>query len=284
MSMGKQSAPAAPNYTNLAQQQAELSQAAARQATTANRVNQTTPFGSLNYSITGKDQYGNDIWSANQQLSPEQQKLLDYQNQTSLGLGQLQGGQLDYVRQMLAKPFDTSQLPANQINPGQTAQDALMARLEPSFNKRQSALETQLANQGIGRGTEAWNNAMGEMNQSRNDAYTQAALQGMNIGQQARQQALQEQMGLRQLPMQELNALRAGSQVQMPNYINAPQQATVQGPDLMGAAQNQYQAQLAATNAQNQGTSNFMGGLMGLGGAYVGSPSGSSAITRVLGF
>ena len=83
MSMGKQSAPATPNYNQAAERTAQSNLAAARQATAANRVNQITPYGSLNYSVTGKDQYGNDIWTAQQNLSPEQQRLLDYQNQSS---------------------------------------------------------------------------------------------------------------------------------------------------------------------------------------------------------
>jgi hypothetical protein len=43
----------------------------AQTATAANRVNQSTPFGSLEYTQTGTDASGNPIWSANQTFSPE---------------------------------------------------------------------------------------------------------------------------------------------------------------------------------------------------------------------
>lgn len=278
MSLGKQSAPAAPDYTGAAQATAQGNLAAAQTAAAANRVNQYTPYGSLTYSESGKDSQGNPMWTANTQLSPEQQQILNYQNQTSLGLGSIQNQGLDYVKQMLSQPFDTSRLPAEQINAGQTAQDAIMARLNPTFDKRQAALETQLANQGIARGTEAYTNAQGDLNNARNDASTQAALQGMNIGQQSRQQALQEQSFLRNEPINTLNAVRSGSQVQGPSFVNVPQQATTQGADLMGATQAGYNAQLAGVNAQNAQTANTFGGLMSLGGAALGSPWAGKAM------
>jgi hypothetical protein len=113
------------------------------------------------------------------------------------------------------------------------------------------------------------------LNNARNDAYTQAALQGMGIGQQARQQSLQEQSFLRNEPINTLNAVRSGAQVQGPSFVSVPQQATTQGADLLGAAQSQYQAQLGASNAANQSTSNALGGLMSLGGSFLGGPAGS---------
>ena len=78
------SAPAPPDYAGAAQQTAQGNIDAARQATAANRVNQVTPYGNLNYAITGADPYGNPTWTATQTLSPAQQQLLDYQNQTSI--------------------------------------------------------------------------------------------------------------------------------------------------------------------------------------------------------
>jgi len=67
---GKSSAPAAPDYTAAAQATAAGNLAAAQTATAANRVNQVTPYGTLNYDITGKDPYGNPTWTATQTLEP----------------------------------------------------------------------------------------------------------------------------------------------------------------------------------------------------------------------
>ena len=212
-----------------------------------------------------------DTWSATVQLTPEQQALLDKQNQMSLQLGDVGLQGVGYVQNMLNQPFDTSKLPAEQITAGQTAQDALMARLNPQFDRQQAALQQQLANQGIGQGTQAYENAMDEFNRAKNDAYTQAALQGINVGQQARQQALQEQAYLRNEPLNTLNAVRTGSQVTNPNFVGVPQQATTAGPDIMGATQAGYNANLANYNAQQAGNNAMMGGLFSLGGSVLGA-------------
>ena len=47
------------------------------------------------------------------------------------------------------------------------------SRLDPQFADAQTALETQLANQGIGVGSDAYTKAMESQNRSRNDAYHQ---------------------------------------------------------------------------------------------------------------
>ena len=267
---GKGDAPPAPDYTGAAVATAQGNADAARIAAKANRVSQYTPYGNLVYTsgINGDP----DQWRADVQLSPQQQELLNRQNETSVGLAGLQGKGLEYVSNMLDQPFDTGKLPGEQINAGQTAQEAIMSRLNPQFAQNEEMLRTRLANQGIAPGTEAWNNEFRTFQQGRNDAYTQAALQGMNIGQQARQQALQEQAFLRNEPLNTLNAVRTGAQVTNPTFSNVPQQATTQGADYLGAAKAQYGADLANYNAQQQGQNAMMSGLFSLGGAALGSP------------
>ena len=223
--------------------------------------------------------YDPDMWASKVTLSPDQQALLDQQNKISLGLNTTMDKGLGYVNDMLANPFDTGKLPAEQINAGQTAQDAIMSRLQPQFDRRQSQLEQQLANQGIARGTEAWGNAQKDLDYARNDAYTQAALQGMGIGQQARQQSLQEQAYLRNEPLNTLNAVRTGAQVTNPQFTNAPQQQTTAGPDLLGAANANYQGQLSAYNANQASNSGLMGGLFNIGSSFAGSPTGAAALS-----
>ncbi len=280
---GKSKAPKAPDYTALAKQQADSQLAAVRAQTAANRVNQSTPFGSVNYSTSGKDSYGNDLWNADIKLSPEQQQILDQQNKLSIGLGGSMNNALDYINQNLANPLDTSNLPAQQINPGQTVQDAIMSRLNPQFDRRQQQTDAQLANQGIAQGTEAYRNAQTDLGNQRNDAYINAALQGMNTGQQARQQALQEQMTLRNDPINTLSALRSGSQVQMPNFINPSQQGATQGVDYMGAGQAQFNSGLGASNAQNAAAGNFTSGLFGLGGSLLGGAGAAGGFGNLFG-
>ncbi len=74
------SAPAAPDYSGAARETAAGNVEAARVATAANRINQVTPYGSLTYTQSGTDPYGNPTYTATQALSPDQQRLLETQN------------------------------------------------------------------------------------------------------------------------------------------------------------------------------------------------------------
>lgn len=265
------SAPPPPNYAAAAQETAAGNLEAARTATAANRVNQYTPYGSLEYSINPESQwdiYGNPTWSATQKLSPEQQQLLDIQNQTSLGLGNMAQTGLGYVEDMLQSPFDTSKLAQTGINPGETMQDSVMRRLQPQIEQGKEALQAQLANQGVVPGTEAYNRAMTQQAQKENDLLTSAVIQGTQTGLAANQQGFQQLGYMRNEPLNTLNAVRTGSQVSSPNFVsNVPQQATTQGADLLGAATAQGNYATAANNASTAAGSNLTSGLLGLGGA-----------------
>jgi hypothetical protein len=204
--MGKSSStPAAPDYTG-----------AANATAAGNRVSQVTPYGSFKYSESGTDTQGNPMWTATTTLSPAQQQLLDIQNQTSLGLGNLQQQGLGYVQNMLNQPFDTSSLPSLQGNINQTnlnqvgqgpqlqtdlenqgmqgwdrANALIMQRLQPQLDRQSKQLDTQLAQQGIMPGSEAYNIAKQQMAQGQNDLLNQAQLTGLGAQQQFFGQGLQ---------------------------------------------------------------------------------------------
>jgi hypothetical protein len=260
------SAPAAPDYSGAARETAAGNVEAARVATAANRVNQVTPYGTLTYTQTGQDPYGNPMWTATQALSPEQQQLLDVQNRLSQRTGGLAEKGVGYLENTLASPFDVSKLPSTGFNPSQTYQEAYMQRLAPQIEQSREQLQQRLANQGIDIGSKAYDRAMMQQAQRENDLLATATTQGFGVGQQARTQALQEAAYLRNEPLNMLNALRTGSQVTGPTYINAPQQATTVGPDLLTAAQAQGQYSLGDFNARQASQSGFNQGLMGLGG------------------
>ena len=260
---------ATPDYTGAAQQTAQGNLDAARAATAANRVNQVTPYGSLNYSVSGSDPYGNPTWTATQALSPDQQQLYNYDVATSKGLGELQQKGLGYVGKMLDQPFDTSTLAKTGIDPSQSYQDAYMKRLAPQINQSREQLDQQLANQGIKLGSEAYNRAKQLQAQKENDILLGATTQGFGVGQQARQQGFQELAYQRNEPINTLNAVRSGSQVTGPQFVNSSQQATTAGADYMGAAGLTGQAGIANANAENARTNAMMSGLFSLGGAGV---------------
>ncbi len=258
---------ATPDYTGAAEATGQSNIKAAQLATAANRVNQYTPYGSLTYSQEGTDPYGNPMWAARQSLSPDQQELYNLDIATSKGLGQLQSKGLGYVGQMLDQPFDTSKLVSTGMDPSQSYQDAYMKRLAPQLAQSREQLDQQLANQGIKLGSEAYNRAKALQAQKENDILLGATTQGFGVGQQARQQGFQEAAYQRNEPINTLNAVRSGSQVQGPTFVNPSQQATTAGTDYMGAAGLTGQANIANANAENARTNAMMSGLFSLGGA-----------------
>jgi hypothetical protein len=272
--IGKDDAPPPPDYAAAARETAAGNLAAAQAAAAANRVNQITPYGNLNYTQTGTDASGNPMWTATQTLAPAQQKIAEQQAQLSSGLlGTAQQG-LDYAGNLMAKPgIDMSKLPSTGFNPGQSYQDAMMARLEPQINRENQSFEQDMANKGIGAGTQAYNTAKTLLAQNQNDRYNQATVQGLNAGLTANQQAFAQQGYNQMQPINVINALRTGSQVASPSYVNPALQSTTAGPDLLGAAGQQYNANLAQTNANNAATGGFFSGLMNIGAAAAGAPT-----------
>jgi hypothetical protein len=240
----------------------------ARAATAANRVNQVTPYGNLDYTQSGTDPYGNPTWTATTSLSNIGQQLLNNQNQTSLGLGSAINAQLGQVQDVMGQGFNPN-LPSTGMNPGQSYQDAYMQRLAPQLAQSRESTTASLANQGIAPGTQAYENAMRQQAMKENDLLLGATTQGFGVGQQANQQAYNQALTNYNLPLNTLSSLRTGAQVQNPSFVNSAQQATTSGADLLGASQMGYNAQMGDFNAKQAAQANFNQGLMGLGGAAI---------------
>ena len=217
-----------------------------------------------NSFITNSDP---DVWKATQTLSPAEQAKLDKNNNLELGLLDTAQKGLQGVDEALSRGFNWDALPQSQINAGQTAQDAIMARLNPNFAQSEESLRTRLINQGVRPGSQAWDNEFRNFNAGKNDAYSQAALQGIDVGNRARQQAIQEQSFGRNEGLNMINALRTGSQVNQPNFVNTPQQATTAGADLLGAQQAQFNGDMNAYNGKQAASNGFLGGLGNLASA-----------------
>ena len=262
------SAPAAPDYTGAANATAAGNLAAAQAAAAANRVNQVTPYGNLDYSQNGTDAQGNPTWTATTSLSDVGQQLLNNQNSTSLGLGSAINSQLGNVQNTMSQPFNPN-LPQVGINAGQNYQDAAMSRLAPQLSQQRELLNNQLANQGIPVGSQAWQTAQMNQGQKENDLLAANTTQGFNTGLAANQNAFNQQMTQYNMPLNTLSSLRTGAQVQNPTFVNSANQATTAGPDLLGAAGSQYNAAMGNFNSGVAQQANFNSGLMGLAGAGI---------------
>jgi hypothetical protein len=79
-------------------------------------------------------------------------------------------------------------------NAGINAQQAILARLDPTIQAGDVSFKQALANQGLAPGTAAYDAAYRNRQMGINDLYSQAALQGINIDMAARQQGLNEQL------------------------------------------------------------------------------------------
>jgi hypothetical protein len=257
-------------YIQAAQATSAGNLANAQAATAANRVNQNTAYGSLNYQQSGTDAQGNPIWSANQTLAPQFQGT--FNNLTS------------NLANTTANPFN-----ANQYNAGTSqgftgmegwdkATGLINQRLQPQMKQALEAQNSALANQGIVPGTVAYDNAMRTFNQGQNDLTTQAQLAGSQIQNQMQGQSLAQQQAnnaaLGQNFSQNFNAynnplnqLGAFKSATTPGYVNPYSQAAVGGPDYLGAFSTSQAQQLAARNAQAAAAANKTAGLYGLGSA-----------------
>lgn len=314
--MGKSSPspPSAPDPVATANAQSASNAQTARLQAELNRVDQYTPYGSIVYSqvpntTTGAgtggtgsgvgvtvgsggetDSGGNGVdesgysyrpgenrWRADITLSPEQQRILDLQNQARTQYGEIGNRSLERVGGIMDTPIDFSGLP--QINDGVTdrsrVEDALFARLNPQLDAQRNALDTRLRNQGLTPGSEAWEKSFREYGMTENDARLatigaagQEQQRLFNMSSQDRARALQEYLAQRQIPLNEAAALVQGAQVQYPQFAGVPQSG-VQPTDVAGITQNAYQNQMAAYNAQMQQQSGLFGGVAQLGGALL---------------
>ena len=116
---------------------------------------------------------------------------------------------------------------------------------------------------------------------ARMQAQNQAIAQQQALNQQfadqqnrLRQQAIAEQQMRRGMSLNEMNALLSGQQVQMPTMPSFTAAGRAETPNILGATQMGYDAQLGAYNAQQAAGSNMLGGLFSLGSAALGNPYG----------
>jgi hypothetical protein len=158
-----------------------------------------------------------------------------------------QQGQFGYAQQFVQGPelqreIDIGNLPQGPVNAGMTAQQAILSRLSPQLQGERQALQTQLINQGLRPGGEAYNSAMAAQMQKENDLLLQAAAQGISLDQAARQQAFNEQQSRAMFANQAaLSGFGAG--MEQAGLYNTGLGQNLQQSLATQAAQNQAQQQ-----------------------------------------
>lgn len=362
--MGKSQSAPDPYQTAAAQTQSNQQTAAYNAA--LNRVSQYTPYGNSVFSQTGVDSTGAPIYRNDITLAPEAQAQLDNQLKQNDQLSQIGFGLADQAQASLKNPVTMDGIPglqysanggpiSSQIRSGgplvynlntagvpdlpnsndygaqvQQAQDAAYRSqtqyLDPQFKNAQSDLNSQLANQGVVQGSDAWSRAQTQLGNQKQQAYqsaqdaavaagnaeqstlfnqainanqagmNNAAVEGnfannaqnqqytqnandatfantaqqqqfaqnqsnANLNNSTAQTALSLRAYLASLPLNQLSALRTGTQIQNPTFTQAPQ-SNAAGTDISGDIYKSYQLNQANNN-------NLMNGLFGLGTAAI---------------
>lgn len=259
---------ATPDYAAAAKETAAGNLQAAKYATVANRATQINPYGKVEWQRGATDY---DPWTQTTSFTPQGQKLFDLQQAQDMAYGQAAQKGFENIKGLFENPnIDESKLTAMPTNGGMTSQQAMLSRLQPTLDSNDEALRARLANQGIGLGSTAYNREQTLAGQRANDLYLQAASQGIGMDMNARQQGLNEQYQRMQQPLNLINALKSGSQVQAPQFGSYAQQATTSGPDMMGAAGAQYGASLDSANATNAWNQGMQQGLFSMAGSSMG--------------
>lgn len=245
------SSPSPPDPYQTAAAQTASNKETANYQQSLNMVNQITPYGTLDYKQTGTASTGAPQYTATTQLSPELRNLTDTGIANAQGNANLEGTLLGNSQAALSKPLDLS-WGATESN-----LDALGRQtLDPQFQQGQDQLEQRLYSQGLRPGQAAYDQQMTSFNNNKNAAYNNLYLTG-------HQTAVNDLSQQYNSPLNALSALRSNTQVSQPGIqTTATPQTGVQGTNISGLIEQNYQSQLASSNAT-------MGGLFGLGGAAI---------------
>lgn len=276
--MGKKDA---PDYKGAAEDTAKSELEYLDKSTQANRPNQKNAWGSIDWS---QDPSGN--WTQTQTLNDNLQGSLDAQQGMQKGRSELAQGMMGSVQDDYSQPMDFDKYGQEQgleFDPSQLRQRAedaaygrATSRLDPRFEQEGESLEVNLRNRGLTEGDAAYDSAMQNFNQSKNDAYGQAQMGAVGQGRaesaqdfqqqmgstghtnQLRRNAMGEEMQQRGNSLNEMNTVLGGQGVNAPSFDGFNQAGRSSGVDYLGAMRDK-------SNFEQGASGGFMKGMMGMG-------------------
>jgi len=201
----------------------------------------------INFDTNYRDRVAGDLMTRMQPVHERQQSQLE----TQLANQGFQIGTEGYTRAL-------ADLQGRQAAERYNALDSAGSEAQRLFNMEQA--KSQFGNQALGQAASMDQSRMGVMNSalSQQQGLNQQAAEFQN---RLRQQAIAEQMQRRGMSLNEMNAVLTGQQVgmpQMPTFNTAQRSET---PNILGATQMGYDAQLGAVNANNAASANTLSGL-----------------------
>lgn len=264
---------------------ADLNQGYINQQSLANRPTQVTPWGTTSWTKDGKN------WTQNTTLTPALQETLNNTFDINKSLSETGKGQLDYIKNAYAT--DPSVMADQSGATRNKVEDALYgrmtSRLDPQYNQAEKTMDARLAAQGLNPNTEAWNRAKDQFGRQKTDAYQTAMNEAIATGGTEYDRQMKNLITLRELPLQELQAMLAGvtpSMPQMPGFSTqgVPQigQPTASVPDMSSLMQNSYNSQLSGYNANQAQNAQIGSAAMSTLGSIASTPAVSSAISSAL--
>lgn len=225
------------------------------------RADQYTPFGSSTWSESDDGK-----WTNNVNLSAEQQSLYDKGLAGQNQMADLLQGAGDRVKTGLEAPTDFS--PEARDASRQKIEDALYARqlrlANPQMEDAMRARNDQLQQSGFSINNDAYDKSIGALTQSQDEIRGGARDRAILAGGAEDDRVLNQMIQLRQMPMNELNALRTGTQITQPGTESQFSTPNLANTDVLGAYDSKYQGELDAYNADTSSGNALLGGLFGL--------------------
>ena len=210
--------PPPPDYLGSAKQQGKENKDAALASSQLSNPNVSNPYGDQTIEYRIDPATGNPVPYVKQTFSPGQQGIFDatqnlQQETANLGLTAAKN-----AAGILGQTFDIQNIPGIEKTAidRNSVRDSLVARATEANTIDRDKKRSNLVAQGIPVGSEAYNREMAQLDRSMVDARQQAELGAGQAEQQAmaaRQQLIQEALLQRQTPINEIAALRSGSQM-----------------------------------------------------------------------
>lgn len=210
-------------------------------------------------TMPSRDQFSTaPEYSRSVTLSPEVQRVFDAQMGNDAALAELAGSRMGSVTDALSAPLPST----NQDD----VIEAIMSRLQPQFDRDEDRMRTRLVNSGADPtvNERLYGTEMGLFNQAKNDARMQALL----AAPQYAGQELNNAILARTQPLNEVLAMKNGSQVNMPQFSGTPQVASP-GVNIADMIMQGYNADVNANNAKVAQQNSILSGLFGLGAAGI---------------
>lgn len=195
--------PAAPDYNQVAKTQGEQNLEAIRAGAALNRVGTKNPYGSTTYQNNGGDSYTQVT-----ELSPDQQRILDLQEQNQIAQGQTAGQALGRASGAMSAPLNFNSAPARVTSvatskvPGtddfgaqrdmvtKALYDRSTAMLDPQFQQEEERNRVRLINSGNASGSEGFQNDMDNFMRRKDAAYEAARNDAITAGGQEQSRLL----------------------------------------------------------------------------------------------